>query len=176
MVARALGARVYAGPKKEIGWFPIRFTKEAEKDPVFQSFTSSQPVVFHWHGDTFDLPKGAALLASSQLFRHQAFRFGHHVYAFQFHIEVTPEMIQEWVVKGKNELSSLKPLIAEETILNPILKYEQPLKELAEKVYAPLFTINNTSFPLMGEDKGRGEKMELSPHPYLPPQGGKECM
>jgi hypothetical protein len=53
--------------------------------------------VFQWHGDTFDLPKGALLLASSALYPNQAFRYGDRVYALQFHIEVTPEIVRDWL-------------------------------------------------------------------------------
>ncbi len=52
--------------------------------------------VFHWHGDTFNLPLGAVLLASSELYKNQAFRYGDNVYGFQFHIEVTKDMLTEW--------------------------------------------------------------------------------
>ena len=140
MIAKSLGARVYAGAQKEIGWHPIRFTKEAKSDPVLGGFSASKPVVFHWHGDTFDLPTGATLLASSGLFNHQAFRFGRNVYAFQFHIEVTPEMIAEWAIKGEAELNSLRPPIRKEVILDPVSKYETPLEQWAQKVYPKLFS------------------------------------
>jgi GMP synthase-like glutamine amidotransferase len=52
--------------------------------------------VFHWHGDTFDLPPGALLLARSARYKNQAFRFGNRIYGFQFHVEVTKEMITQW--------------------------------------------------------------------------------
>ncbi|MBI4395231.1 MAG: glutamine amidotransferase, partial [Candidatus Omnitrophica bacterium] len=89
MIARALEARVYAGQKKEIGWYSIRLSRWAKEDPAFQSIRDSNPTVFQWHGDTFDLPKGSTLLASSDLYPNQAFRFGQSVYALQFHIEMT---------------------------------------------------------------------------------------
>jgi GMP synthase-like glutamine amidotransferase len=150
MIARALKARVYAGPKKEIGWYPIRFTKEALTDPLLGEVAHSEPMVFHWHGDTFDLPEGAVLLASTDLFRHQAFRFGSHVYAFQFHIEVTPDMIKEWILKGEEELNSVKPPVSKSTILDSTSKYEAPLKRLAEEVYKQLFTSLNACHPREG--------------------------
>jgi len=62
--------------------------------------------VFHWHGDTFHLPHGAVLLASSKLYKHQAFRFGNNAYGFQFHIEVTKEMIHEWL-KNMPDIKSI---------------------------------------------------------------------
>ena len=94
LIAKALGAKVYPNGKKEIGWAPVTFTNAARNDPLFHGLASE--VIFHWHGETFDLPEGAELLASSADCRHQAFRFGDRVYGLQFHLEVTPEMISQW--------------------------------------------------------------------------------
>jgi GMP synthase (glutamine-hydrolysing) len=94
LIAKALGAKVYPNGKKEIGWAPVTFTDAAWKDPLFHGHGSE--LIFHWHGETFDLPEGAELLASSADCRHQAFRLGDRVYGLQFHLEVTPEMISQW--------------------------------------------------------------------------------
>ena len=67
----------------------------AKTDPLFGGFPSPE-TVFHWHGETFDLPEGAQLLAYSDACRRQAFRIAGNVYGLQFHLEVTPEMIQDW--------------------------------------------------------------------------------
>jgi GMP synthase (glutamine-hydrolysing) len=104
MIAHCLGAKVYPGTEKEIGWRHIELTGDGLKDPLMRKLATHPQVgdfwrkfkVFHWHGDTFDLPPEAVLLASSRLYKHQAFRFGSRVYAFQFHIEVTRDMIREW--------------------------------------------------------------------------------
>jgi GMP synthase (glutamine-hydrolysing) len=139
LIARALGTRVYAGVKKEIGWFPIKLTEEGRKDPLFKNLSVSDLIVFQWHGDTFDLPNGSALLASSPLFPHQAFRFRNSAYAFQFHIEVTREMIDDWIVKNKSELEPLRHEVSREQIVQDTARYEKSLKELAMTVYGPLF-------------------------------------
>jgi GMP synthase-like glutamine amidotransferase len=105
IMAKALGARVYAGPQKEIGWYNIELTGEGLEDPLMRSLAFHPVVkdfwrqfkVFHWHGETFDIPSGAVRLASSMLYPNQAFRYGAHAYAFQFHIEVRKEMILEWL-------------------------------------------------------------------------------
>jgi hypothetical protein len=69
-------------------------------DPLFDGL--GVETVFHWHGETFDLPPGAELLASSDLCRNQAFRVRDRVYGMQFHLEVTPEMIADWCMQDEN--------------------------------------------------------------------------
>ena len=94
LIASALGARVYPGEEKELGWYPITLTDEGRRDEVFSAFPPRLEV-FHWHGETFDLPREGRLLASSELYPHQAFR-ARKSYALQFHLEVTEEMVREW--------------------------------------------------------------------------------
>jgi len=90
-----LGAQVHVNTAKEIGWAPITFATAAASDPIFTGLRASE-MVFHWHGETFVLPPGADLLASSDACRNQAFRVGNCIYGLQFHLEVTPSMIAEW--------------------------------------------------------------------------------
>lgn len=105
IIAKALGSKVYKGKQKEIGWYDIELTSEGIADPLMRRLAVHPHVgdlwrrfkVFHWHGETFDIPEGAVRLAGSELFLNQAFRFGNKTYAFQFHIEVTKEMIYEWL-------------------------------------------------------------------------------
>jgi GMP synthase (glutamine-hydrolysing) len=101
LLARAAGARVYANPRKEIGWFDICLTPEGLADPVLGEL-GTPCSVFHWHGETFDLPPGGVWLARSEACRHQAFRIGSNAYGFQFHLEVTPEMIEDWQRQDAN--------------------------------------------------------------------------
>jgi GMP synthase-like glutamine amidotransferase len=101
LIAKALGGRVYRNPVKEIGWFDIEFTPAAASDPLFASARPRERV-FHWHGETFDLPHGAVHLAHSAACRHQAFRVGQKVYGLQFHLEVTPAMIADWCAQDSN--------------------------------------------------------------------------
>ncbi|HTS61240.1 MAG TPA: type 1 glutamine amidotransferase [Candidatus Acidoferrales bacterium] len=101
LIAHALGAQVRRNPVKEIGWFEIEFTPAAAEDPMFRLF-SAREMVFHWHGETFDLPPGAVLLASSERCRNQAFRVGASVYGLQFHPEMTAEMIADWCRQDEN--------------------------------------------------------------------------
>ena len=94
LLARSMGARVMRNPVREIGWFDLQFTAAAAADPLFTGIGSTP--VFHWHGETFELPDRAEWLASSERCRHQAFRTGTRQYGLQFHLEVTPEMIAQW--------------------------------------------------------------------------------
>lgn len=105
IMAKALGAKVYAGPEKEIGWHDIELTEDGIRDPLMKKLAVHPRAgdfwkrfrVFHWHGETFDIPAGAKRLAKSALYPNQAFRYGDDAYAFQFHIEVKKEMIYEWL-------------------------------------------------------------------------------
>jgi GMP synthase (glutamine-hydrolysing) len=94
VLASALGARVYRGEEPEVGVLPVHLTSEAADDPVFGGAPSSFPTL-QWHGDSFDLPDGAVLLAGSPAYPHQAFRVGRS-YGLQFHIEVPLELATEW--------------------------------------------------------------------------------
>jgi GMP synthase-like glutamine amidotransferase len=104
MVAHVVGARVYAGQQREIGWYEVSLTDDGMKDPAMSALAvDGRPVadVFQWHGDTFDLPDKAIRLASSELYPNQAFRFSGGVYALQFHIEVTPPIVLGWLKDEK---------------------------------------------------------------------------
>ena len=101
LIAKALGAKVYRNAVKEIGWFPIHLTGAAARDALFAGIGPVE-TVFHWHGETFDLPPGAEWLAYSEACRHQAFRASAGVYGLQFHLEVTPAMIADWCAQDAN--------------------------------------------------------------------------
>ena len=107
LLAKALGARVYPNGIKEIGWYPLELTAAAAEDRLFAG-CGPESTVFQWHGDTFDLPPGAVHLAQSPLCRNQAFRIGPSAYGLQFHIEMTAEMIDDWLAESGNsrELAS----------------------------------------------------------------------
>jgi GMP synthase (glutamine-hydrolysing) len=87
LLAAALGARVVPGPRMEIGWREVRLRDRAQTDPLFTGCPQSF-VPLHWHGDIFDLPGGAVLLASSEHTEHQAFRFGANAWGILFHLEM----------------------------------------------------------------------------------------
>ena len=90
LIADVLGSKVYPNTQKEIGWFPVR-----ECAPGKTAFRlNDSKAVFHWHGETFDLPEGAIRLAENDACKNQAFQFRDSVFGFQFHLEVTPETVE----------------------------------------------------------------------------------
>lgn len=102
LVADVLGARVYAGADKEIGWFPIEKTESA---PGLFSAFPQRIEAFHWHGDTFDIPAGAVRAARSAGCANQAFVYGEHVVGLQFHLETTPEGVRQLIAHGAGDLA-----------------------------------------------------------------------
>lgn len=103
LLAATLGAAVTPGKKKEIGWHSVQLTPEAQTDRLWSGI---DPVfaAYHWHGDLFQLPEGAVLLARSAQTEHQAFRYGPNAYGFLFHMEVTEKIIGEMVEAFSEEL------------------------------------------------------------------------
>ena len=102
LIASALGSRVYRNSEKEIGWFPIEGT-----NPGTLAFQFPKRLnVFHWHGETFDLPKGAIHLARNNVCENQAFQIGRNVIGLQFHLEITPASVSAMVEHGSHECIS----------------------------------------------------------------------
>jgi GMP synthase (glutamine-hydrolysing) len=110
LIAAATGARVYPSGVKEIGWGPITLSEAGERS-CLRHLASSENTVLHWHGDTFDLPSDATLLASTALVKHQAFALGENVLALQFHVEADPKGLEAWLIGHTCELghAGVKP-------------------------------------------------------------------
>ncbi len=102
LIASALGARVYPNAHKEIGWFPVEGVKTGSQQPVFAF--AARTAMFHWHGETFDLPPGAVRLARSAACANQAFQLGRRVIGLQFHLETTPDSARALVENCRDEL------------------------------------------------------------------------
>jgi GMP synthase-like glutamine amidotransferase len=132
-----LGGRVYKGPRPEIGWLDIELTDAGKVDQAMRALAkhpetgdiSTRFKVFHWHGDTFNLPSGAIHLARSDLYQNQAFKYEDWVYALQFHVEVTEELLSTWF-----ENSPLK-----ERVLSEFQTLKSEYSERAKNFYQALF-------------------------------------
>jgi len=135
LLAVALGAEVYPGERAEVGLLPVELTEAAADDPVFEtappSFTTLQ-----WHGDTFDLPDGATLLASSPAYRNQAFSYK-RAYALQFHLEVSQELAAEWgeVPAYAASLEAIEGPGALDRLVGEVGEYEHATLPLARELF-----------------------------------------
>jgi len=105
LVAKAMGADVYPGGRKEIGWSALQLSDAGVQSPL--RLLAGVPVL-HWHGDTFDLPADAELLASSSLYPNQAFRVGCNILALQFHPEALTRQFECWLIGHAGELAAAK--------------------------------------------------------------------
>lgn len=105
LIASALGSRVFHGRHTEIGWFPVKFNRGEEILKLFPSLPANT-TVFHWHGDTFGLPKDSLLLASSEITPVQAFIAYKKLLGLQFHPEIKPENISLMINHAGDELVS----------------------------------------------------------------------
>ena len=123
LIAAACGARVYPNAEKEIGWFPVEGLSVQPGDFAFPPASK----VFHWHGDTFDLPPKARLLASSAACSNQAFQLGRKVIGLQFHLETTPESLDAIIANGRHEL-----------VPGPFIQKEEEMRALASDRYATI--------------------------------------
>ena len=130
LMARALGARVYPGPAKEIGWKPLSLTDAGRASPL-RHLDGGRTSMLHWHGDTFDLPAGATLLASTDVCRHQAYAWGRGALAFQCHPEARTVDLERWFIGHACEISaaglSVGQLRADSARLGPTLETQGAL-------------------------------------------------
>ncbi len=140
LIAKTSGAKVLAGKKKEIGWYPVALTGDGLSDPLFAGF-EKDITVFQWHGDTFDIPSGGKRLAESELFPNQAFKIGEKIIGLQFHLEVTEEAAFEWMDEYKEELNSLKGYIDPEKMRKDTTEKIENLKKLAQQFYENFFKL-----------------------------------
>jgi GMP synthase (glutamine-hydrolysing) len=135
LIAKAAGGTVRQGPRKEIGWYPVRLTPAARHDRLFRESPETIEV-FQWHGEYFDTPPGAVNLASSDLYSCQAFSIGQNVYGLLFHLEVTGQMVKEWMGTFKEELDSVKGSIRPEAIFERLPQRIDELNRQARRLFA----------------------------------------
>lgn len=141
LIARALGAKVYPGPHKEIGWSSIELTQAGMCSPLAY-LAVDRTALLHWHGDTFALPADAIRLASSPKYKNQAFSWGKGCLALQFHPEVTARGLERWFIGHACEISAT-PSVSIAKLREDTARYAKQLKGQAVKYLANLVGINS---------------------------------
>jgi GMP synthase-like glutamine amidotransferase len=132
MIASALGARVFANAHKEIGWFPVQAVSTDSDSFRFPP----QATVFHWHGETFDLPPGAIHLAKSAGCNNQAFQIGRNVIGLQFHLETTPETADQLIRHCREELVTGEYIQTEQALRSVPVETYRNINRLMNEVLA----------------------------------------
>jgi len=132
LIASVLGAKVYPNVHKEIGWFPLGLTGEGRKAEVFKGFPP-ELLAFHWHGDTFNLPPGAAHLAETAACHNQAFSYGNDVIGLQFHLDVTRESVEQLIENCEGELVSAPYIQMPQQLLRSADEFEE-IREYMHKL------------------------------------------
>lgn len=139
LLASCLGARVYRNPEPEIGWFPVK--KKFFMHSWFPVFDENEKVqVFHWHGDTFDLPEGGVPLFESEGCKNQAFAIEDQVLALQFHPEVTEEDIVAFIEHGRGDLRPARFIQSEARMLSNFKLYGESSKTFLFDLLDDFFT------------------------------------
>ncbi len=133
LMASALGARVYPGGCKEIGWYGLQVNRSG-RETGLQWLDEASTQMLHWHGETFDIPPGATALASSQRFENQAFSIGRRALALQFHPEVTAIGLERWYIGHTGEIHDTEG-ISVSALRADSEKYAADLQRNAEKFF-----------------------------------------
>lgn len=131
LIAASQGSAVYPNGEKEIGWFPVERV-EGTRASAFSAILSSPLDAFHWHGETFDLPRGAVHLARSLACRNQAFAIGDRVLGLQFHPEMTPGAASALIENCRDELVPGTWIQSAEGILKPEDNFRRSNELMAE--------------------------------------------
>lgn len=131
LIASAMGSLVYKNRQKEIGWFPVEGV--AGPDTGYFAFPPTAKV-FHWHGETFDLPPGGQLLAKSAACTNQAFQLGRFVIGLQFHLETTPTSAKELVAHCREEMVAAEYIETEAAILGASSEQYQAINNLMASI------------------------------------------
>lgn len=136
LIAKTLGAAVYPNCQKEIGWYDVSPTGDANGDALLGGLKSTEKI-FQWHGETFDMPASTCHLAYSSLCANQAFRYGKKVYGFQFHLEVDEPMIHRWlrVEENRREISAVAGANYLDAIYRETPAHMVRLAQLSERVF-----------------------------------------
>jgi GMP synthase (glutamine-hydrolysing) len=156
LLAHTLGAPVRKHTERELGWCDLENLETGEKDRLLENFQPREKI-FQMHGDTFDLPAGATLLASSKTCPTQAFRYGDKTYGLQFHLEVTQAMIEDFLAVEKN----IQDLIAWGGE-----KLPEKIRSESPQFLLRSLSLANTSFAKFLENFGLPERVEKVRHSH----------
>ncbi len=132
LLAKASNAKVTKAPIKEIGWSKVQLTKEGQRDPFFAGLDQEFDV-FQWHEDTFAIPREGQHLAKSQECLHQALKVGACAYGLQFHVEVTDDMITEWIEENFKDPQELA--VQQREMLGQYAKIKNKFNKQANTIY-----------------------------------------
>jgi len=138
MIAQVLGAKVAPGPVREVGWLPVRLTDDGMDDPCFGG-NDRELTVFHFHGDTYELPPDGVNLATSERYEQQAFRWGDTVYGLQFHLEYTEPIIQRLTTEPDSQAWITAAGADPKRIAAESAARVQDLTDTASRVFASYF-------------------------------------
>jgi GMP synthase (glutamine-hydrolysing) len=133
LMAKSLGARVFPGPVKEVGWGRIELTAEGRAS-VLKPLSEDGAAVLHWHGDTFDLPDDATRLASNANYQNQAFSYDDRALALQFHLEADGAVLEKWYSGNASDLESVQ--MPAETLRAETMKISQAVRMRGAKIFA----------------------------------------
>ncbi len=139
LIAQVLGARVYAGEKREVGWAPITLTEDGRDDALFADCPSTLSV-FHLHGDTYELPPDARNLATSALYEQQAFRWGDLVYGFQFHLEFTDAIVSRLVAEPESRAYITAAGADPQKLVAETPTHVRKLNDVAQRIFSTFFS------------------------------------
>ncbi|HYR95567.1 MAG TPA: gamma-glutamyl-gamma-aminobutyrate hydrolase family protein [Candidatus Binatus sp.] len=139
LIASVLGARVYAGERREVGWAPITLTDDGRDDPVFGVLDPTL-TVFHMHGDTYELPADARNLARSPVYEQQAFRWGDLVYGLQFHLEFTDTIIGRLVSEPESRAYIAGAGVDPQSLLTDVGGHVRRLGAVVQKLFSSFFS------------------------------------
>jgi GMP synthase (glutamine-hydrolysing) len=132
LIARAFGSQVYPHRIPEIGFSPIRVASFPAQEPWLKDCPEER-YLMQWHFDTFDLPPQATLLMTNDICQNQAYRIGSNIYGFQFHLEVTPEIVMSWLALKNDWVEANYPHL-EQQLEKQIQTYIRQSAQFAETV------------------------------------------
>src|SRR5262249_13631558 len=138
LIAQILGARVFPGEHREVGWAPVELTEDGRDDPLLVGL-GDMLTVFHLHGDTYELPPDATHLARSERYEQQAFRWGDAACGFEFHLEFTEAIISRLVNEPEPHRYITEAGVDPKELLAKTAGHVAELADVAHEVFGRYF-------------------------------------